>query len=102
MKQITKKSAKLLVVIGFAGLVGCANTATMESLRADIVKANDTAESAMSSASAAKSEAAAASRAAEEAKATADEALRIANEANSRAKETDAKIDRMFKRSMYK
>ena len=78
----------VLAGILVTGLSGCASTATMDEMRAEIRQANETAQ-------AARDEAAAASRAAAEAKAAAEDAKAM-------AMETDTKIDRMFKKAMYK
>ena len=70
------------------GLSGCASTSDIDSLRTEIRQANETANSAAAKADAASKEAAAATQTAGEAKASAEEA--------------NTKIDRMFKKSMYK
>lgn len=82
----------VLMLAALIGLAGCATTSDLDTLRtelkADIQQANDTANSAAAKADAASKEAAAASQTANEAKVSADEA--------------NSKIDRMFKKSMYK
>ena len=82
----------VLVLSALVGMAGCATTSDLDSLRdslrAEIQQANDTANSASAKADAASKEAAAASQTANEAKASAEEA--------------NSKIDRMFKKSMYK
>ena len=90
-----KRVAGIVTLAAVTGLSGCASTSEIESLRSEIRQANDTATNAASTAEAARSEAAAAARAAAEANATAEEAKAM-------AEATDAKIDRMFKKSMYK
>ena len=90
-----KRVAGIVTLAAVTGLAGCASTSEVESLRSEIRQANDTAANAASTADAARSEAAAASRAAAQANATAEEAKAM-------AEATDAKIDRMFKKSMYK
>lgn len=90
-----KNAVILAALVGTAGLSGCASTSDMDSLRSEIRQANDAAQSAQSTADAARKEAAAASATASEAKATAEEA-------KSTADATAEKIDRMFKKSMYK
>lgn len=82
-------------VMVFAGMTGCANTSALDSLRDELQQVRGTAEGAAADAKAAREEATAASRAAADAQATADEA-------RSMAQNTDAKIDRMFKKAMYK
>ncbi|HHH44528.1 MAG TPA: hypothetical protein ENK49_10360 [Gammaproteobacteria bacterium] len=78
----------VLMMSVLVGMAGCATTSDLDALRADIQQANDTANSAAARADAASKEAAAASQTANEARASADEA--------------NSKIDRMFKKSMYK
>lgn len=72
----------------FAALAGCATTGDLDSLRAEVDKANSTASQAAADASAAKTEAAAAKTAAEEAR--------------DAANATNEKLDRMYKKSMQK
>jgi murein lipoprotein len=90
-----KAASTIVTLAAIAGLAGCASTSEMDKLRSEISQANDTAQSASATADAARKEAAAASALASEAKATADDA-----KATSDA--TNEKIDRMFKKSMYK
>lgn len=70
------------------GLGGCATTSDLNELRTEV--------------DAAKSEAAAATQTANEAKAMASDAMNTANEAKATSEETETKIDRMFKKAMYK
>jgi len=93
-RQIRVATGAVLLVMA-AGLAGCASTSEIESLRSEIRQANETASGAAATADAARKEAAAASQ-------TADEAKAIAEEAKAASAATDAKIDRMFKKSMYK
>ena len=89
MSVITSNSVKALAaaaVLTF-GLAGCASTGN----NAAAMKADQAA----SDAAAAKADAASA-------KATAAEALKTANEAKAIAEDTEAKIDRMFKKAMHK
>ena len=65
----------------FTGLAGCATTGDIEALRAEVAQANQAASEAAADAASAKADAAAARAAAEE---------------------TNEKLDRMFKKSMYK
>lgn len=65
----------------FAGLSGCATNGDIEELRAEVAQANQAASEAAADAASAKADAAAARAAAEE---------------------TNEKLDRMFKKSMYK
>lgn len=83
------------VLASVAAMAGCASTSDLDKLRAEVRDASAAAADAKSTADAAKSEAEAASAAAAEAKATADEAKAM-------SEATDAKIDRMFKKAMYK
>ncbi len=76
-------------------LSGCATTGQLEEVKAQL-------NAVQADANAAKSEAGAARTTANEAKDIANRALNTANEANARSIETETKIDRMFKRSMYK
>ncbi|MBA3755128.1 MAG: hypothetical protein H0X02_02360 [Nitrosomonas sp.] len=96
MKEKIKHPVRMLTLVviagAFIGLTGCATTGQIEEHQTKI--AADIA-SAKADAAAAKAEAAAAS-------AKANEAVSIANEANGRSKETESKIDRMFKKAMYK
>ncbi len=86
----------LAAVIGsFIGLSGCATTDRVDSMQAQIdTMARDVA--------AAKADAAAVNAKADTAVNTANSAENLANEANRRSIETEAKIDRMFKKAMYK
>ncbi len=88
MKNMFKNTSTAIALASFAALGGCASTSDLDALRAEVQKANDTANRAASDAAAAQRDAAAA-------KSTADQAL-------TSAQETDEKLDRMFKKSMYK
>ncbi|MFV8818602.1 Lpp/OprI family alanine-zipper lipoprotein [Haliea sp. E17] len=92
MKSLYRVTAAGLMLAALAGATGCASTSDMNALRADmqsdIDKANATASQAAADAAAARQEAAAARAAAEQANAT--------------AQDTNEKLDRMFKKSMYK
>lgn len=76
------------ILVASAGMAGCANTQQIQSLR-------DQVNSASTDAQAAKAEAA-------EAKALAQKAMNTANDAKATSEATEAKIDRMFKKAMYK
>jgi murein lipoprotein len=95
IRKEIKTAAALVSVMALAGLAGCASTSEIDSLRSDISRANETAASAAADAAAARKQAAAASATAAEAKATADDA-------KASADASAEKIDRMFKKSMYK
>jgi murein lipoprotein len=92
MMETTKNRLRVLTLVmlagTYAGLTGCATTGDLDALsaRVDAVEAD----------------AAAAKAQAGEAKAMAQDALNTANEANARSQETETKIDRMFKKAMYK
>lgn len=83
-----KTVAAVIALFAAAGLTGCASTS-------DLQKVADQAAQAQSTADAAAKDAADAKAAAAAAQATADEA-------KAKAEETDAKINRMFKKAMYK
>ena len=85
--------AAMLVVS--TGLIGCANTTEMQSMSSRI-------DAAAADAQAARAEAAEAKAMAMKAMNTADSARAIATDANSTSMATEAKIDRMFKKAMYK
>lgn len=88
----TKIAVALLAV---AALGGCASTSEMDTLRAEVRQANETAASAQQTAQHALAAAEAAERKAAAAQRTADEASADAQTVNT-------KIDRMFKKTMYK
>ncbi len=90
-----KRMAGIVTLAAVTGLAGCATTSDIDKLRTEVRQATDTANSASATADAARREAAAASMTAAEAKA-------IAEDAKATSEATDAKIDRMFKKSMYK
>jgi murein lipoprotein len=82
-------------LVALVGLAGCASTSDLDKLRAEVHDAATAASDAKATADAAKQEAAAASSTAADAKTTADEAKAM-------SEATDAKLDRMFKKAMYK
>ena len=84
-----------MALLGIFTLGGCASTAEIDQLRAQVERAQSTADTAAAEASEARREAAAARTLAEEAQSD-------AAAAKATADETDVKIDRMFKKSMYK
>lgn len=86
---------KPLVLIAASGLLfGCATTQQSD-LRGEIDQVRAIAENAAADAAAAKAAAAAA-------QARADAAMDTATSAKTQSQETEAKIDRMFKKAMYK
>lgn len=88
MRNSLKKIAAGLTLASLTILAGCATTSDLEALQADVQRANETASRAASDAAAAQRDAAAAKAAAEAARDT--------------AQDTNEKLDRMFKKSMYK
>jgi len=72
---------KLLVLFSAIGLAGCATTKDLEAVRAQAQQANATADAALK---------------------TAEEAKAIAQDAKMTSETTESKIDRMFKKAMYK
>ena len=88
MRISIKNIAAGVTLVSATILAGCATTSDLEALRADVQRANETASRAASDAAAAQRDAAAAKAAAEAARDT--------------AQDTNEKLDRMFKKSMYK
>lgn len=86
MSNVLTSAGVAIVLLG--SLAGCASTSDMDALRAEVQKANETASQAAADAASAKQDAAAARAAAEE--------------ASDAAQDTNEKLDRMFKKSMYK
>jgi murein lipoprotein len=78
-----------------AGLSGCATTSELNSLKEQV-------DAAQSAADAARADAAAARQEAADARALAEQAMSTANDAKASADASEAKIDRMFKKAMYK
>ena len=99
MKGTVKNSLRIpvlaAVMVVSTGMIGCANTTEMQSMSSRI-------DAAAADAAAAKAEAAEAKAMAMKAMSAADNATAIANDANATSKATEAKIDRMFKKAMYK
>ncbi len=83
-----KSIVTILALAGIVGLSGCATTSSVDKLRAEVEAAQATADSAEAKADAASRDASAALATASDAKATADD--------------TDEKVNRMFKKAMYK
>ena len=88
MNIFQKRLAASLLFTALATTAGCATTSDLDELRAEVQRANSTAERAAADAASAKQHAAAARTAAEQ--------------AQFEAAETNEKLDRMFKKSMYK
>lgn len=83
-----KSTVSILALAGVVGLTGCATTSDLNQLRSEVEAAQATADRAEAKADAAASDASA--------------ALATANEAKATADETDEKVNRMFKKAMYK
>lgn len=83
-----KSLTAITLLASLLSLGGCASTSQMKSLEAKVDQATATANAAAADASAAK--------------AMAEEAKAAAAAAQAKADETDAKVDRMFKKAMYK
>ena len=91
-----KFAAPLIVAVALGGgLVGCSSTKEKEAMNTKLDSIAADAKAAASAAQSAKRDAAAAARSAAEAKA-------MAADAKSTAEATDEKLNRMFKKSMYK
>ncbi|HBG31501.1 Lpp/OprI family alanine-zipper lipoprotein [Candidatus Macondimonas diazotrophica] len=91
-----KVAAPLIVAVALGGgLVGCSSTKEKEAMNAKLDSIAADAQAAAAAAESAKRDAAAAARSAAEAKA-------MAADAKSTAEATDEKLNRMFKKSMYK
>jgi murein lipoprotein len=84
-----------LALTAVLALAGCASTSQMEKLQADVQQAQATADQAAADAAAAMAKA-------DQADATANTALSTAERAEATSKDTEARIDRMFKKAMYK
>lgn len=90
-----KTAIKALALVATSGLMfGCATTGQQE-VRSELDEVRALAEQAAADAAAAREAAAAA-------QATANEALDTAAGARAQSEQTEAKIDRMFKKAMYK
>ena len=88
------------LVVGMTG--GCATSSDIEKLQAEVAKSTEAANRAAASADAARREAAEAAKLAQEAKSASEHSNRVALDAQAMAQETDSRIDRMFKKAMYK
>ncbi len=76
------------ILVASTGMVGCASTADLQKLQAQVDTASADAQAAKAEASAAK--------------ALAQKAINTAADAKETSAATEAKIDRMFKKAMYK
>jgi murein lipoprotein len=92
MKESVMNRSRMLILVAaagvFAGLAGCATTSDLDALKAEVSQN--------------KADIATANKNAADAKAMAQDAMTTANQANSTAEDTASKLDRMFKKSMYK
>ena len=92
MKESVMNRSRMLILVAaagvFAGLAGCATTSDLDALKAEVSQN--------------KADIATANKNAADAKAMAQDAMTTANQANSTAMDTASKLDRMFKKSMYK
>ena len=77
MRHVVKLFALFIVI----GLAGCATTQDLDAVRAQAQQANATADTALK---------------------TSQEAKAIALDAKATAETTESKLDRMFKKAMYK
>lgn len=84
----------LALFIAF-GITGCATTKDLDAVKLQAQQANQTADAALKTAEEAKA-------IAEEARAIAQNASAMAQDADATSKTTENKIDRMFKKAMYK
>ena len=85
----------VIVLATGALLFGCATTGEQERLRSELDQVRSLAQQASTDAAAAKQAAAAA-------QARADGAMDAAASAKAQSEQTESKIDRMFKKAMYK
>ena len=90
-----RHTVKLLALFIAIGLTGCATTKDLDAVRLEVQQANATAEAALKAANEANATA-------QEANATAQEANATAQDAKATSQTTENKIDRMFKKAMYK
>jgi murein lipoprotein len=88
MMEVRNVTRAGLLMAALAITAGCASTGDVDELRAELERANAAAERAAADAASARQDAAAARAAAEQAQAE--------------AVKTNEKLDRMFKKSMYK
>lgn len=88
MRNVQRMTMAGLMLSALTMLPGCATTSDLDALRAEVEKSNAAASQAAADAASARKDAAAAKAAAEAAQDT--------------ARQTNEKLDRMFKKSMYK
>jgi len=93
---MTKTLVRASAILASSALMfGCATTAEQQQLRSELDEVRAIAEKAAADAAAARDAAAAA-------QSRADAAMDVAAGAKTQSEETEAKIDRMFKKAMYK
>jgi multidrug resistance efflux pump len=90
-----KRTATLLALFIVLGFAGCATNSDLDAVRTEVAQANATADAALKAADEA-------NRTAQEARDLALDANVTAEKANATAETTENKIDRMFKKAMYK
>lgn len=90
-----RHTVKLLALFFAIGLTGCATSGDLDALRAEVQQANQTADAALAAANEANATA-------QQANATAQQANATAQDAKATSAITESKIDRMFKKAMYK
>ncbi|MCB1786642.1 MAG: hypothetical protein H6953_06395 [Chromatiaceae bacterium] len=90
----TRPVKTVLILAASAALFGCA-TANEKDLRTELAEVRAIAEQAAADAAVAK-------QAAADARDQSDAAMNAASAAQSQSEQTEAKIDRMFKKAMYK
>jgi len=83
-----RHTVKLLALFIAIGLTGCATNGDLDALRVEVQQANATADAAL--------------KTSEEAKAIAQQANATAEDAKVTSAITESKMDRMFKKAMYK
>ncbi|WP_024302516.1 Lpp/OprI family alanine-zipper lipoprotein [Pseudogulbenkiania sp. MAI-1] len=112
MSRLHPVRASLLASLLGASLLvlgGCASSGDVDKLRADVTRAQQTADQAMKAAAAAQATADQANQKADKAMAAtteatqkADQANQTANQANQTANDANQRLDRMFKKTMMK
>lgn len=104
--MMSKQAQNFLKIGSFVGalalLGGCASTQELESIRAIAEEAQQDAAAAQRRADDAMSAANQAQQTADQAQRTADSAMSAAQRSQSCCQETNEKLDRMFKKTMYK
>jgi murein lipoprotein len=102
MKMTRTLSMTAAIALSVGLLSGCASTAQLEELKAEVAKATEKAEKAMDVADKAADSAEAAQTSAEDAKARADAAVDAANAARRASDDQQKMYDRMMQKAMSK